>query len=643
MPRSLPPRATVADRPSAPGLPAGDPEDGSATDSESTTDGSTADSESATNDSTTNDSTTNDSEADSAKRDQHEPRPSEAAASALPGDPDGVAESQPPPATNITLGGIGRASALLASGTLVSRILGFVRAIVLAAIIGQVGSMAGNAWALSTQLPNNIYALVAGGLLGAVLVPQIVRAAQHDDGGRRYINKIVTLGTTAFVVIAVIGTLAAPLLVNLYAQSDDNRGFTGEGLALAIAFAYWCLPQVLFYAVYSLLGQVLNARGRFGAFTWAPVVNNIVALAGLGVFAMLFGGASDNSTVATWDASRIALLGGSATAGVAAQALILIAFWRRAGLSFRPDFRWKGVGLGRTGKAAGWTFGMILVTQFAGIFQSRVASLAADEGAGALTLQSSWLLFMLPHSVIAVSIATAYFTRMSKHAGTGDIPALRDDVSSSLRGIGVLITFASAALIVVAFPFARVFEDDFSDVTAMALVIIAFVIGLVPFSSVFVLQRAFFSLEDTRTPFIVETIKAALFIVGALSCALLPTEWIGVGIALVTTLASTVQTVITFVLLRRRVGPLGGRLLLRRFVQFVVAALVSAAVGVGILVSVGGLSPDGFAQSGLVGAILGVAIVGSGMAVVYFATLLLMRNPEAAGALETVTGRLRRR
>lgn len=564
------------------------------------------------------------------------------AASALPGEPDGVGESEPPqkPARGTS---IGRASALLASGTLVSRILGFVRAIVLAAIIGQVGSMAGNAWALSTQLPNNIYALVAGGLLGAVLVPQIVRAAQHDDGGQRYINKIVTLGTSAFLVIAVLGTLAAPFLVNLYAQSAEGRGFSGEGIALATAFAYWCLPQVMFYAVYSLLGQVLNARGRFGAFTWAPVVNNLVALAGLGIFALLFGGASVNSSVDTWDASRIALLGGSATAGVAAQALILVVFWRSAGLGFRPDFRWRGVGLGRTGKAAGWTFGMILVTQFAGIFQSRVASLAADEGAGALTLQSSWLLFMLPHSVIAVSIATAYFTRMSGHASTGDITAMRGDVSASLRGIGVLITFASAALIVVAFPFARVFEDRFSDVTAMALVIIAFVIGLVPFSSVFVLQRAFFSLEDTRTPFIVETIKAALFIVGALSCALLPTVWIGVGIALVTTIACTVQTVITFALLRRRVGPLGGRLLLRRFVQFVVAALVSAAVGVGILVSVGGLTPGGFAQSGLVGAITGIAIIGSGMAVVYLGVLLLMKNPEAAGAVETITSRLRRR
>ena len=555
-----------------------------------------------------------------------------------------MSETPPPSASGSSgRGGVGRASALLASGTLVSRILGFVRVIVLAAVIGQVGSAAGNAWALSTQLPNNIYALVAGGLLGAVLVPQIVRAGLHDDGGQRFINKIVTIGSLAFLLIAAAGTIAAPLLVDLYAQSGEDRGFSEAGIALATAFAYWCLPQVLFYAMYSLLGQVLNARGAFGAFTWAPVINNVVALGGLAVFGALFGGAEVNSAVSSWDAGKIALLAGTATLGVAMQAVILAAFWRRAGLGFRPDFRWRGVGLGRTGKAAGWTFGMILVTQFAGIFQSRVASLAAQEGAGQLTLQSSWLLFMLPHSVIAVSIATAYFTRMSGHASTGDMVSMRDDVSASLRSIGVLIAFASAALIVLAFPFARVFEDSFTDVTAMALVIIAFVIGLVPFSSVFVLQRAFFSLEDTRTPFFVETVKAALFIAGVLACTLLPVEWIGVGIASVTTVAGTVQLVLTFSLLRRRIGPIGGRVLVVRFLQFGVAALISALIGAGILVVLGGLSPDGFAQSGLVPAVLSMGVVGSGMAVVYLGALLAIKNPEASGALRMVTGRLRRR
>ncbi|MBC7723426.1 MAG: murein biosynthesis integral membrane protein MurJ [Burkholderiaceae bacterium] len=541
--------------------------------------------------------------------------------------------------------GLGRASAILASGTLVSRLLGFVKAIVLAGTIGVIGSAAGDAFAIGNQLPNNIYVLIAGGILGAILVPQIVRAGLHADGGAAFINKIVTLGASVFVVIAILATLAAPLLVRLYAQSggEAGGGFTPAGIALATAFAYWCLPQVLFYALYSLLGEVLNARKVFGPFTWAPAVNNVVAIVGLLVFAYLFGGAADNNSVAVWDLGRITLLGASTTLGVAAQTLVLVLFWKRAGLKFRPDFRWRGVGLRRTGKSAGWVFGMFLATQVAGVFQVNVASTATGAAASVSALNNAWLIFMLPHSVIAVSIATAYFTRMSSHASSGNLAGVREDVGSSLRVIGLFITFASAALIVVAFPFARVFAvTGFADVSAMAFVIMAFVVGLVPFSAVFVMQRAFYALDDTRTPFLIEVTRSTLFIAGALSCTLLPVEWVAAGLALVTATVGTVQATITFVLLRRRLGSFGGRALLRRHVQYLFAALAAAIVGGGILVLLGGLTSDGFAQATLASAMVTIAVIGAGMASVYLGVLFLMKNADAASALSTATARLRR-
>ncbi|MDQ1554821.1 MAG: putative peptidoglycan lipid flippase, partial [Microbacteriaceae bacterium] len=278
--------------------------------------------------------------------------------------------------------GLGRASVLLASGTIVSRVLGFVKVVVLAAAIGQVASSSADSFAIANQLPNNIYALIAGGLLSAVLVPQIVRAGLHDDGGQRFINRVVTLGIVLFVGVTLVATIAAPLLITLYAQqSTSGRGFTPDALALATTFAYWCLPQVFFYALYSLLSEVLNARNVFGPFTWAPVLNNVVAIAGLVAFMVLFGNSQVNSTVGVWGPDRIVLLAGTATLGVAAQALILFLFWRRAGLRYRPDFRWRGVGLGATGRAAGWLFAMILITQIAGVFQSRIASIATGDAA----------------------------------------------------------------------------------------------------------------------------------------------------------------------------------------------------------------------------------------------------------------------
>ena len=263
---------------------------------------------------------------------------------------------------------IGRASALLASGTFVSRILGFISALVLAQTIGIVGQGA-DAFTLANQLPNNIYAIIAGGLLTAVLVPQIVRAGLHADGGAKFINRLVTLGIVVFLAAAIVATACAPLLVRLYAQSGDT-GFSSDQLALATAFAYWCMPQVLFYALYSLIGEVLNARGVFGPFTWAPALNNVIAIGGLVAFILLFGDDSHGARAASeWTPGMITLLAGSATLGIAAQAIALslpVLAPHRAS-TFRPDFHWRGVGLGSVpARSAAWVFGMFLVTQVSG-------------------------------------------------------------------------------------------------------------------------------------------------------------------------------------------------------------------------------------------------------------------------------------
>ncbi|WP_349899136.1 murein biosynthesis integral membrane protein MurJ [Parafrigoribacterium soli] len=541
--------------------------------------------------------------------------------------------------------GLGRASAILASGTVVSRILGFVKVVVLAAAIGQVASVSADSFAIANQLPNNIYALVAGGVLSAVLVPQIVRAGLHDDGGERFINRVVTLGMVIFALVTLLATLLAPALVTLYAQASSatsGRGFSPDALALATTFAYWCLPQIFFYALYSLLSEVLNARNIFGPFTWAPVLNNVVAIAGLVVFMVLFGDASNNHALVHWDAGRIALLAGTATLGVAAQALVLFFFWRRAGLRYRPDFHWRGVGLSATGKAAGWLFAMVLVTQIAGVFQSKVASIATGHGASNSALANTWLLFMLPHGVIAVSIATAYFTRMSGHANRGDLDSLRKDLSASLRAIGLGMVFAAVVLAVVAYPFARVFEQEFANVAAMGNVLLAFVPGLILFSMLFVIQRVFYALGDTRTPFLMQCVQSGLFIVGALLCSMLPTEWIAVGIAAVTSIAGSAQTVVAIVLVRRRIGGMDGRLVLQRHVQYLVFALVAGVIGLVVLVLLGGLSPDGFAQADRLSAILTIIVISAVMGTVYFGLLLLLRNPELASVANTVRARFSR-
>lgn len=526
---------------------------------------------------------------------------------------------------------------ILASGTIVSRILGFISAIILARTLGIVGAGA-DTFALANQLPNNIYAIVAGGVLSAVLVPHIVKAGLDKDGGQSFINKIVTLGFVIFLAVAILATLLAPALVALYAQQGGvgARGFSSDEIALAIAFAYWCLPQVLFYALYSLLSEVLNARKVFGPFTWAPALNNIVAMTGLVVFSVLFPTANTSDAL-EWTPGMVAVLAGSATAGVAAQSLILLAFWRRAGLQFRADFRWRGVGLGNTGRAVSWMFGMIIVAQIAGVVQANVASLAAGADSPSLAiLRFSWLIFMLPHSVVAVSLATAYFTRMSTHARDGDIVAVRADFVESVSRIGVFMVLATVGLIVVALPFARQFGGTAEAMEAMGLVIALYALGLLAFSVLFVVQRVFYALEDTRTPFFLQVLQATVFIGLALAVSILPTGQIAFGLAASASCAGTLQTVVAVAVLRKKLGGISLLPLVARFGVFWLAAIPASAAGVGVLVWLAGPTVSGLWSNSAFWAGAVMVLITVTMVSVYMAVLLVVRNQQAVDIVSPI-------
>lgn len=524
---------------------------------------------------------------------------------------------------------VGRASAMLASGTLVSRLLGFAKAWLLVQAIGAI-SFAANAYGTATLVPNSIYAIIAQGILNAILVPQIVRASVNADGGRAYINKLVTLGIVVFAAVALVATFLSPLLVELY-------GMRGEQAQLATAFAYWSLPQIFFLGLYTLLGEVLNARKSFGPFTWAPVVNNIVAIALLVAFILAFGVYSSSNHHSQWSFGMIALLAGGATLGIAVQALILFVFWRRVGLRFRFDFGWRGVNLGTAGKAAGWTFGMLIATQLAGLVETNVANSAGQHFAGSFVMANAWLIFMLPHGIIAVSIVTAFYTRMAEHAHRGSVTEFRQDFSSAARSIMFFIVFSSAALIVVAYPVARVFTSDYQ---AMGLVLVAYMVGLVPFSLVFMAQRAFYSLGDTRTPFLFTLAQVAIIVVGVLVCFAVPPTTRAAAVALVVSLASVVQAVLAFALLRRRTGGVDGGRILGSLWRFVVAGLAAMAAGAGFLVILGGVEAGAFPVSGPLAAIAATAVIGVVMLVVYVGFLAILRSPDLESGLAPVLNRL---
>lgn len=525
--------------------------------------------------------------------------------------------------------GIGRHTTLMASGTAVSRVLGFGKGALLVYAIGLTGSAA-NAFAVGNKLPNILYLLIAGGVLNAVLVPQVVRAYQRPDG-HEYVNRLLTLGAVLLTALAGILTVGAPLLVTLYTSFGDPR-LTG----LAVLIAYWCLPQVLFYGLYTLIGQVLNARGSFGPFMWAPVVNNLVAMAGLGVYVAVYGrwGAHKAFTddPGTWTGGQVALLAGTATLGVVAQALVLLVPLYRSGFRYRPRWGFRGVGLGRAGQVASWAFAGLVVGQLGILVVTNVASAVGDAAGGGVGLAGNavydyaFLVFMLPHSLVTVSLLTALFTGLSAKAAADDVRAVRAEISFGLRTVGLFTVIAAAVLMVLAYPLARVLQPAATaqDASALGTVIVVMLLGLPAFGAWSMAQRVFYAYEDARSMFPTQIVMALMVAGGSLLTQALaaPRYWVaGAGLAM--SVSYGVGAVVTLLMLRRRLGGIDGGRVLRLHIRVVLAAGVAAAAGWATVHRLGGLADAGLGRSALV--CVGVGLL---MAGIYVGLLKLMHVRE---------------
>ncbi|MCH1448210.1 MAG: murein biosynthesis integral membrane protein MurJ, partial [Candidatus Nanopelagicales bacterium] len=339
-------------------------------------------------------------------------------------------------------------STVMATGTVVSRITGIARDIALAAALGFY--LVSDAYSLGNSLPTIIYILVVGGALNAVFIPQLVRRMEKDDdGGNAYADRLITLTGSVLLALSILAVVAAPWIVDLYTPAD----YPQSQYDLAVAFARLCLPQIFFYGAYTMLSQVLNARGTFGAPMFAPIANNVVAITTFVLFIIVAGtSAAADGALTT---GQVLLLGIGTTAGVVVQAAILIPVLGRAGYRWRPRFDWKGQGLGKAAKLAGWTVGLVLVNQITYIVITRLAAQAnvdaAASGAtaaGITTYQKAHLVFMLPHSVITISIVTALLPALSRLAHEGKLKEVGEDVAGAMRLVAALVVPIAAMLFV---------------------------------------------------------------------------------------------------------------------------------------------------------------------------------------------------
>ncbi|MFD6988241.1 murein biosynthesis integral membrane protein MurJ [Streptomyces sp. NPDC059943] len=458
-----------------------------------------------------------------------------------------------PPGTSTTAGepSVARSGVIMAAGSVVSRAAGFVRSAVVAAALG-VGLTA-DGYAVANSVPTIVYMLLIGGALNAVFVPELVRAAkEHQDGGAAYTDRLLTVCVVALLAITAGAVWAAPALVDAY------TGYTGEQATMTVAFARYCLPQIFFLGVFTLLGQVLNARGRFGSMMWTPVLNNVVVIAVFGLYLVTGDGGELTS-------GETALLGWGTTAGIAVQALALLPALRAARFRWRPRFDWRGSGLTRPLRAAGWLVLLVLTNQAAYWVVTRLATLAGaraaaqgiDGGAGFSAYNNAYLLWAVPHGIVTVSLVTALMPRMSRAAADGDPDGIRRDVSYALRSSAAAIVPAACLLLALAQPLmAVVFQygrTDASDIATMAGILVAFAPGLVAFSGQYVLSRAFYALSDTRTPFLLNLVIAGLNAGLSLAAyALLPARWAVTGMAGAYSVALLAGWVVTALVLHRR-------------------------------------------------------------------------------------------
>ncbi|WP_234346517.1 murein biosynthesis integral membrane protein MurJ [Cellulomonas timonensis] len=563
------------------------------------------------------------------------PVDAEAEATLGPDVAEGVGSVPMAPAGDAT--GMGRSTALMASGTLVSRILGLVRAAMVVWAIGATGDAA-NAFAAANKLPNVLYLLIAGGVLNAVLVPQVVRAYRRADG-QQYVDRLLTLGATMLLGLALLLTLAAPLLTALYTDFSDPAV-----QSLTVLLAYWCIPQIFFYGLYSLLGQVLNARGSFGPYMWAPVVNNLVSMAGLLVFVLVNGSFQTSALEdpSAWGGGQVALLACTATVGVAAQALVLLIPLYRSGFRYRPRWGFRGVGLRSAGRVAGWTFAALVVGQLGVLAVSRVTSRAGSLDpayAGNALWDYAFLVFMLPHSLVTVSLATALFTRLSATAAAGDVDGVRADLSLGLRTVGLFTVLATAAIAVLAYPIGRVmFPSGGDDAwSALAPVIVAMVLGLVAFGAWSLCQRVFYAYEDARSMFPMQVGMAVVVVAGTyLAKAVLEPSWWVAGAGLASSLSYVVGAIVALIVLRRRLHGVDGRRVAIVHAKAVGAAIVAAAVGLLVVHLLGPVS-------GMGSAIVTCVTAGLAIGLVYVLLLKVLRVREVDALVQMVIRRARGR
>jgi len=455
-------------------------------------------------------------------------------------------------------GDLFRASGVMAIGTILSRITGFIRAILAVAVLGT--ALLADTYNVANTMPNILYNLLVGGALTAVFVPQLVRSFSDQDGGEGFASRLVTTISGILLLLVILGVIFAPSLVHLYAPEFSSPGFEAEN-QIAIAFTRYCLPQIFFLGLFTMLGQIANARGSFAPLMWAPIANNLVVIAVFSGVLIL----QNSISISTITDAQIQLLGWGTTLGIVIQALILVPVVLRSGIKLKLRF---GVaGLGKSFTLAGWTLVYVLISQLGYLVTVNVATTAAVQssregittGVGFTPFTSAYYIMLLPYSIVTISIVTALLPHLSKLAIENKVEEVKAQLVRAIRMCGVVTVPSAVALLLFGPLMTEVlyFGISLEDARYIGYVLSAFSFGLVAFSINLILIRGFNAFEDTKTQvtsiLIINVISVAF---SYLFLAILPSQYVTIGLGGAFSISYIVGLFITIGLLKKHTGKL---------------------------------------------------------------------------------------
>jgi putative peptidoglycan lipid II flippase len=520
----------------------------------------------------------------------------------------------------------------MTAGTLISRVTGLLRVVAVAAALGVVETKLADTYALGNTAPNIIYELILGGVLTSVFVPVFVELLDKEGRERAWevASAIINLSIVVLTAVTIVGIVAAPWIAEFYSSRLEGGAELEQQRILTFMLRLF-IPQMIFYGLYSVTTGLLNAHRRFGPPMFTPILNNVAVIAIFVAFAQAYGTVG-LERVSTW---QLVVIAGGTTLGIVLMAIAQLPFLRGLG-RYRFTLSIRHPSVKKLARLAVFVVGYVVVNQIGYLIVQRLAN--AQQG-GYAAYVSAFTFFLLPHGLFAVSVITALLPGMSAHAVADRWNDYREDLSTGIRATFLLILPAAVGYFVLAHPIVRlllqhgVATGRSTDLVADVLRV--FVLGLVPFSLFQLFLRAFYALQDTRTPFLVNVVAVGLNIV----VNLLVFETFGVeGLAAGLALAYAIGAAIQWRALSRRIGGVDGRRVARSALRIgAAAACMGVVVWLCSRALESALSPEGVIASSV--AVVVPVVAG---AIAYLGVATLFHVEELAFVRSALAGRLGR-